>query len=148
MDLRIKITTPPGMAQGFSKNLTLKVIKKILIGKGHIKEEYIDTTNTEIFWLVDVHARHYNNTLRKISAYRQSAEVVFENKMARKMINKMADKPEDVVALRKMIVDGTTVEYVTGATANEILEGSKSFWQKMKEKFFKSKPITEDEEKE
>lgn len=140
MEVKIKVTTPKGAAKGFSYTkgeAHMQFIRKCMLLGSKIKEEYINEEGSEIYWLVEVHSRKYPRLIKSVTMFDQIVHNTFNNRLVNHGIKKMADSEEDYLEMKEMISDGTKVEIITNATANELIEANNTFWQNIKEKFIK-----------
>lgn len=152
MEVKLRIRTPEGLAQGYGEttenisinNFEKKIIRKLILSKGKIKEEYVNENKSEIFWVVDIHARHYGSMVRNVSMFSSLMQGILNNKLMNGIMNRVAKSQEDVKAVKKLLTKGTTIEIVKMATQQELDEAGKTFWQRVKEKFKKSEEVEED----
>jgi hypothetical protein len=69
--------------------------------------------------------------------YSAFIENVFKQKVMGKGIKDLANSKEDIEELEKMLKEGTEIKVIKEATAEELIEGNKSLWDNIKEKFKK-----------
>ena len=130
MRVKIKVTTPKGQAEGTSKKL-----KPWLIGFNKVKTEtYVSPENDIIYIEVEGEPRRVLKVTENAHKYSLIINKVFEQKIMGKGIKDAVD-PKDREELEHMLKEGTQVEVIKEATAEEIIEDNKSLWQRMKEKF-------------
>lgn len=145
MEVKIKITTPKGMAKGFNNekmdfwNFDKKFIKKLLLSTAKVKEEYVNEDASQIFWVVEVSAKDFASLGKRVAMYDGLVRGVFQSKLVQSALKRMADKPEDVKEIERMLKRGTKIEIIKEATLREMDDYGKSFWQRMKDKFKKTK---------
>jgi len=149
MELKIKITVPKGYATSSNKDFfEMRMIKKLMFSKAKIKEEYTNVDGSEMFWVVEVNARNYITVTKNVYMYSNIVTGVFDNKHAKKALKRLSDSPEDYEKVTEMMKDGTKIEIVKKATAEEIFEANKSNWIRTKEwlekRFSKNKEKKED----
>lgn len=140
MEVKVCIRTPKGKADTALDDWKLRVIKNTLFKKSKVKEEYTNKANDKLYWVIQTDARGYLRIVKSVSNYSSIVSGVFENKHVRKGIKKMADSPEDYEQLKTMIKDGTRVSILKQATAQELVEANKTYWQRIKETFKKRTP--------
>lgn len=132
MICRVLIKTPVGQASGTEAKL-----RTFIVGKNSkiTNDIRINDQNSEIIWEIDCDVKTMLKITRNVTMYDQFVKGVFDNKTALKAIRKLADSEEDVKKLQEMLNGQTSIEIIKEATAQEIVEGQKSWWQSMKEKF-------------
>jgi len=134
MELKIRIRTPKGQAKGTEKKL-----RPILIGNKGLHEVWTNEEDNEIYWVIQTDIRHAMKINRNISTYDLIIKGVFKNKLMKKVTNKQLS-PEDKTQLEDMLTNQTKVDIIKEATAQEMTENNKTFWEKIKEKFKKQTP--------
>jgi hypothetical protein len=127
MEVKIMIRTPKGQAKGTEK----KFRYFIPIG-GIIKETLINDEDSEMIWVIDAPYRKVLEIQKRVNWYSHSVGAVMGNKKFKKLVNE--DQKEE---LEDMLNNQTSIEIIKEATANEIVEANKTWWQRVKEKFKK-----------
>lgn len=132
MKIKVLITTPKGQAEKTEKKL-----RPFLIGdkKKITNEVFVNKEDTQIIWEIECDIRRALKIQKNVTMFEVMARSLFENKMVKKATEKL--KKEDQEELEKMLFDMTKVEIINQASANEIVEHNKTYWQKVKEKFKK-----------
>ena len=138
MELKVCIRTPKGKADATIEDWKIKSLQSALFKKANIKERYVNAKKDKMFWVIQCDAKRYIKIVKGIGMYSSIVSNVFNNKLVNKGIKKMADSPEDYDELRRLIEDGTEVEVVKEASAQEFVEANKTMWEKMKEIFVKT----------
>lgn len=136
--IKIRITTPRGQATA-----TQKRIQPFLIGskKKLVKfNTYVNEDDSELYWEIETELRRAMKITRNVGMYKQMIQTVLGNKT----VNKLIESPEQKKELADMLNDQTKIEVLKEATAQEIVEYNKTFWQRIKERYTKKKEKTED----
>ena len=137
MQIKIRIRTPPGQADMSIKEGKLMLVKKLLLRKTTVKEEYVNKDNDTLIWVVETDPGNYLKICKKIGMYEGLVQTVFKNKIVDKAIKRLADSPEDYQELKRMVKEGTKIDIIKEAIAEEIVEANKTYWDKIKETFKK-----------
>jgi hypothetical protein len=133
MQVKIKITTPKGQAKG-----TLNKLKPFLIGFNKVKHEaYVNQDDNEMYLECEGTPRQILNISRNANLYSSFVEQIFKKKVMGKGIADLAANKEDIMELENMLKEGTKVEVIKQASAQELVDNNKSMWQRMKEGFIK-----------
>lgn len=134
MEIKIRIRTPKGQAKGTEKKL-----RPFLLGGRQLSEVWTNEEDNELYWVVNTDVRNAMKISRNVAAYANIIKGMFDNKLMRKVSDKQLS-PEDKAELKDMLLNQTEVEIIKEATAQEIVEGNKTFWQRIKEKFTRQNP--------
>ena len=137
MELKISVKTPKGQAAG-----TRKKLQPFLLGIRKIKEIYVNDEDSEMVWVVETTPKDMLKISRNVSMYENIIKMVFQNKMMSKFVgSKTANiSKEQQAELKEMLQNGTKVEIIKNATAQEMVEDNKTWWQKVKETFKQGEP--------
>jgi len=132
MELKILVRTPKGQAKG-----TQKKLQPFLLGIRKIKETYVNDEDSEMVWLVETTPRDMIKISRNVALYANLIQMIFQNKTMQKFIGSKISNisKEQQAELKDMLENQTTVEIVKNATAQEMVEANKTWWQKVKETF-------------
>lgn len=138
MEWKVCIRTPKGRANETLHDWKTKLIKKTLFCKTTVKEEYTNKAKNKLYWVIESDAKQYLKAQRDTGQYNAIVSNFFNHHLINKAIKRMADSPEDWKELQRLIEDGTRVEIIKEATAQEMVEVNKTFWEKVKETFVKT----------
>lgn len=128
MRIRVEIKTPKGMATSTEKKLRFYILGKIK----KPADTYVNDEDDTFYWEVDVSIRQAINIQKNVSRFHTRASSVIDNKLFKRAV----DKEEDLETLREMFKN-TEVRIIKQATADEIVEANKTFWQRIKDTFKK-----------
>ena len=131
MEIKIQIKTPAGEAEK-----TEKRIKPFLLGKTKLKESYINSDSSQLIWVIEAPVRKVLSIQRNVSRFETTISSILQSKAVKKTIVKHLNN-KDQHSLKKMLTDQTEVTILKVATAEELVEANKTFWQKIKETFNK-----------
>lgn len=132
MKIKILIKTPKGKAKSAQETL-----KKFIIVKGAtVDAMYVNQIDNEICWEISGDPRRLNKTIKNAAMYDVLIKSILDNKIAKKAINKALDI-EGQKELQDMLLNQTSVEVVTEATAEELAMKDDSVFNKLKRIFFK-----------
>ena len=130
MKTKIKITTPKGQAKG-----TEKKIRKFIIGFKKVKiDTYVNEDDNELYWEIEGKVKDIMKINRNVFYFTEMVKGVLDSKMVKKTLRKKLKK-EDEEQLKDMLLNQTSCEIIKEATAEELVEENKTFWQRMKERF-------------
>ena len=132
MQTKIIIRTPKGQAKAMQKRL-----KPFLLGRSSPYNVMVNDDDNEIIWEVDAGVKDTLRINRNVAFFDRLLSGAFHNKTVQKKIKKHLSI-EDQAELNDMLFHHTTVEVVREATAGEIVESNKTWWQRIKEGF---KPV-------
>ena len=135
MRTRIKIRTIKGQAEKVEKR-----IKPYILGNSFNKlkfmEIYINKENNEIAWEVEDSVRKIMKINYNVVRFDVIMKNIFNNKLLRKKL--LTKVPKDQVKeLESLLRNHTKVTIIKNATAEELVEANKTWWQKIKETFHK-----------
>ena len=129
---KIKITTPKNQAKA-----TEKKIRKFIIGFKKVKvDTYTNDDDNELYWEVEGSVRDILKINRNVFYFTQMIQGVLDNKLMKRTMRKKLS-PEDEEQLKNMLLNQTSCEIIKEATAEEMVEGTMSFWDRMKSRFKK-----------
>jgi predicted DNA-binding antitoxin AbrB/MazE fold protein len=133
MKVKIEIKTPEGQAEG-----TLKKLKPFLIGFNKVKSEsYINNNNSIMYLECEGRPKEILKITKNCYTYTAFIDQIFKQKIMGKGIMDLADSKDDIKELEKMLKEGTKVKIIKEASAEELVEGNKSWWDNIKQKFKK-----------
>jgi len=134
MKVKVLISTPKGQASGTEKKLRPWLIgsKKKLTNIIRVSPE-----DDQIVWEIDSNIRTIMKIQRNVNRFDGIIQMMFENKMVKGAMGKM--KQEDQDQLKDMLNNHTKCEVIGKATAEEIIEDNKTWWQRVQEKWKKKK---------
>jgi 4-hydroxy-3-methylbut-2-en-1-yl diphosphate synthase IspG/GcpE len=137
--IKIRITTPKGQASATQKRLQPFLIgsKKKLVAFN----TYINEDDSELYWEIETELRRAMKITRNAGMYKEMIQAVLGNKTVAKLI----ESPEQKQELTNMLNDQTKIEVLKEADANELVEYNKTFWQRIKDKWKKTKEPTDEE---
>jgi hypothetical protein len=127
MKVNIRIRTPKGQAQATSNR-----IKPFIINRKVKHTVYCNDDDNEILWEVEGDVRDVMKVTRNLNVFDATISKVITSKKIQK-VAKISDG--DKKELDDMMSNHTSVEIVKRATAEEMVEYNKTFWEKLKEKF-------------
>ena len=131
MKVKILIRTPIGEASKAEKK-----IKPLILGIRRKKTKHVTKVSPEndmIIWDVEGDVKSILKIRRNVARFDITLKTIFENKKVGSALKKLSE--EDRKQLKEMFDNHTSVEVIQQATAEEIVESNKSFWQKIREKF-------------
>lgn len=91
--------------------------------------------NDCFYWELDVGAREFVKYQKKIYMFSSLASGVVGNKVFKGAAQRLGATKEQLTEVEHMLMDGTEIEIIKAATAEEIVEANKTWWQKFKEEF-------------
>jgi hypothetical protein len=133
MKIRLKVETPKGQAAGAEKKLRLVIL-------GTLKkpcDTYVSPRGTSFYWDLEVTVKQYIKIGKNVAVFTKGLDKALDIKAVNKTLKTLADKPEDIDTLKEYLGNGTRISILKNATAEEIIEGNKTFWDTIKEKFQK-----------
>lgn len=138
MKLKIQIRTPKGQAAKTEKRITPYIIgcKK----KDISVDSYISKEDNEIVWEIEGPIRRLMKISRNASRFDYVIRSMLDSKAVKKTIRKHLDGAQED-ELQDMLLNHTTCEVIKEATAEEIVESQKTWWQRVKENFTKKKLV-------
>jgi hypothetical protein len=131
MRIRLQVKTPPGQAEGAEKKLRLLML-------GQLKQPadtYVSPDKSTFYWDLDVKVKDYMRITQNVNRFQVGLEKAMDIKTIRKTLTQFADKPEDITTLKEYLSNGTQISVLKRATADEMTEHNKTFWQRVKETF-------------
>ena len=133
MRTRILVKTPKGQA-----SKTEKKIRMFILGMQKAHNIYVNEEDTEFVWEIETNVRKTMKIHRNVCRYEQMMKGVLDHKLMKKTLRQKL-KPEDEEMLKDMLLKQTEVVIVKNATAEEIVEGNMTWWQRVKTTFKKKK---------
>lgn len=131
MRIRLEVKTPPGQASGTERKLRFFILGKLK----KPPTTYTSPADDLFYWEHDVTVRDYYRIGRNVTLFNQNMAAALENRAVKKSLKHLTDRPEDLETLRRYFTEGTEVRIIKEATAEEIIEGNKTFWQRVKDTF-------------
>jgi len=137
MKLKIKISTPKGQAKKAEKR-----IKKLVLGfRGKNRVGFQSFSNKEdslILWELEGQVRDLMKISKNAMRFNLYITSILNNKLVGRTLRKKLSE-DDQEELRRMLQEGTTVEVIKEATAEEIVEGNLTMWERVKRNFQRQK---------
>lgn len=128
MKLRLLIHTPAGMAKKTSQDL-----RPFLLG---LKRPTATGYNENSFyWEIECNYKSYINLTKKIYLFQQMAAGVMDAKTLQKAAKSLGTSAHDYNTARELLVNGTSIEIIKNAQADEIIEANTTYWEKLKARF-------------
>lgn len=132
MELKIKIKTAKGSAK-----ITSERIKALIIGGKKVKHDiYVNKADNMIVWNVEGSVRDCLSINRNVNMFDKTMKGILNSKVVRMAARKDFDDKQ-MKEFNDLIKNETSVEIVKKATAEELVEANKTWWQKIKETFVK-----------
>lgn len=131
MQTKIIIRTPKGHAKKMEKRL-----RPYLLGKNSPHSIFVNDDDNELVWEVEAEYKRILKINRNVSLFDSILKGAFNSKAVKKAVQKKLSL-EDQAQLNDMLFNHTTVEIIKEATAQEIVDANKSWWQNVKEKWKK-----------
>lgn len=137
MKVKAIIKTPKGQAKK-----TEGRIQNFILGLKKFKsfKSYVNADDSEILWEIEDSPRTIIKISRNMALFDSIMSGVLNSRIVQKTLRKRLDG-EDEQTLKDMLLKQTKLEVIKEATAEEIVDSNKSFWEKLKEKF-KRKDLT------
>ena len=135
MEAKILIKTPKGQAIKTEKKLRKWIVKD----KSMIHETYASPEDDQIVWVIRGNIRKVMGVCKRVSIFEWTMKTAFNSGAVRKHLKREGLKKEREMLgeVKEMLTDQTTVEIIKQATAEELDEYGKSWWQRIKERFIK-----------
>jgi len=132
MKVKILITTAPGQA---AKNEF--VMRKVIAGIKKFRrfEMYLSKKDDRIIWEIEDNPKRILGITRKVAMFETLIKMAMNTYIVKKMAKRLT--PDDKKVWEQMLKEQTKVEIIKEATAEELVEGNKTYWTKLKEKFKK-----------
>jgi len=132
MEIKISVKTPKGQALGLEKKF-----RPFIIGsKKKLLNTWVSPDDDEVIWDVEGSVREILKIQNNLARFDQFVRGAMDNKLMRKTMQKTLSK-QDAKDLEEMIMNQTDVSTIKRATAEELVEAGKTWWQRTKEKFTK-----------
>ncbi len=132
MKTKIIIKTPPKQAGKAQRN-----IKPFIIGMKKVKiVTYVNKEESEMVWDVKGSVKDILKINKNVALFDNLMKGAFNNKAVDKLRKKVLSE-DDNVTLTDMLLKQTKVEVIKEASAQEIVEFNKTWWERMKERFVK-----------
>lgn len=135
MIIRLRVKTPPGHAASVERQLRVFIL-------GKLKQPgttYLSPEQDEFYWELDAPVKTYFRITRNAHLFQQLAGGVLDSMNKRAWLKKLSGITGTTVKGAKELIDETSVEIIKTATAEEIVEGNLTRWQKIKNSFHKEK---------
>lgn len=137
MIIKLKIQTPQGQAQA-----TINRLKSFLKFLNRAKiETWVNDDDSIIYIQVDGNTRQVAQLMKTVSLFQKLPAMLVSQRLGRKFIkahpefHEVTDKDFDAVL--EMFENGTSLEILKQATAEEIQEDNLTLWDKIKRTFKK-----------
>lgn len=132
MEIKIQINTPKGYAKKIEHQL-----RPWLIGSNKPKEMFVNKDDDTLYWVVETTIKRCLKIQRNVTMFETMMKGILNNPKVKKMAKLTEEQRKE---LDDMIFNHTKITIVKRATAEEIVESNKTFWQTIKEKFKKVSP--------
>lgn len=129
MKLRMVVTTPKGQGPGAEKRLRL-----FLLGMT-TKPTETGFKDDGFYWEIDTDVKGYLALQKKAVMFSQLAGGVVSSRMFKSAATRLGARKDQLREVEEMLVNGTKVEVVKTATAEELVEGTMTRWEKFKKGF-------------
>lgn len=136
MKIKIRIRTPKGEASKTEKRIT-----PLIIGfnkKDLIIDSYTNADDNEIFWEVEGPIRRVMKISRNVNRFDFVIGRMLDSKAVKKTVRKHLE-PGQEEELEDMLRHHTSCEIIREATAEELADSQKSWWQRVKETYQKKR---------
>jgi len=131
MEYRIKVRTPKGQATKAEKKLKL-----LITGGAKPKETFVNEQDDTLVLVMDTDVRKMMKVTKNVAKYETFVKGLLDNRLTKKAFRKHLNEEQET-DLKEMLLTQTTIDIITPATAAEIQEADKSWWQRVKSKFKK-----------
>lgn len=128
MKLRLLITTPKGQARESAKKLQLFLL-------GVHKPASVGYDESSFYWELDCSYKSYVALTKRVLLFQQMCNGVMEFKMFKKAAKGLGATDAQMLEVKGMLTDGTRVEIIKNAEAEEIISANMTMWEKLKAKF-------------
>jgi len=133
MEIKIQINTPKGAAEKTAK----RIEPYILGSKKKIKHDiYINEEDSCIIWDVEGEPRKLQSINKNVAMYDKLVVNILNNKLVKKAFSKDWSA-EEWGEFENLLKNHTTINIVKRATAEELVEYYKTWWDRVKETFKK-----------
>jgi len=131
MKIRLIVTTPPGEAEG-----TQRKLKMFLLGMT-IKpsKSGVNPDKSSFYWEIDATIKQYVAIMKKVNLFQNLTSWTADNRIVRKAFKQFGATEEQFKEVSRMLKEGTEIKVIKEATAAEMVEYNKTYWQKIKELF-------------
>ena len=136
MKVKIEIKTPKGSAKSTEFKISPFIIGELTKKKVKM-DSYVNDDDDTIYWEIEGEARYLLKISRNVALYELMINKVLDNKLMKTTMRKNLNQEQEK-ELKDMLQNQTKVKVIKEATAEELVEVNKTFWQSMKEKFKKS----------
>jgi hypothetical protein len=126
MEIKIKIRTPQGHAVQIEKKLQPFVL-------GFLKrpdEIYVNKAEDELIWVVRGSVKQILKISKNVARYDSYVKGIMGHKLLKNMLDEDSKKELD-----DMLLNQTKIDIIKEASAQEIVEANKTYWQMIKETF-------------
>jgi len=131
MQTKVLINTPKGQAKLMEKRL-----RPYILGKNNPNSIHVNDEDNQLVWEVEGSIKDILRINRNVTLFDNILKGAFNSKMVKKQVAKRLSL-EDQAQLNDMLFNHTTVEVIKEATASEIVEYNKTWWERIKEKWKK-----------
>ena len=136
MKIKCIIKTPAGQAKK-----TQGTLQNVIFGKLWRRydkfESFVNEDDSECAWEMETkNVSDYVRITRNLASYEVMVRKILESKRVKKEAAKNFSA-EDMARLKEMLQSQTSIEVIKEATAAELDEYNKSWWQRTKEKMKK-----------
>ena len=135
MKIKLHVKTPPGHARSVEHQL-----RPFLLGRLKNKPTvYVSPDGSAFYWEADVNVKQYFRISRNAVLFHQIAGGTLDAINKRSWIKKLAKITNSTVEGARSLIDDTTVEVIKQASAEEIVEGTTTLWDRIKQTYEKMK---------
>jgi len=134
MKLKIQIKTVEGMA----KSSMIKMRPFFGLTKGKAKyEAWCNKEDDTLYVEVDGSIRDCKRIEENVNRFSKIKQTFTKSKAGKLAMKTLGATQEQIVQLQELFDNDTNIEVVKMATAQELIDENKTFWERMKEKFTK-----------
>lgn len=128
MKLRMHVQTPQGQGEGSEKKL-----RTFLLGMHRPAETgYKDDG---FYWEIECDVKSYMRLQKKAYMFAQLASGVVSNRVFKGAAQKMGATKQQLKEVESMLLNGTRIDIIKNATADELVEGTTTMWERFKSQF-------------
>jgi hypothetical protein len=131
MKIKLEIRTPIGQAKKSAARL-----RPFIIGLHKVNiDQYVSQDDGTIYWEIDGSIRDILKIQRNATMFGTMMSTLLTNKVVHGAMGRLSK--DDAKQLNDMLLNQTKVTVIREATAQEIVEENKTFWQRVKDTFSK-----------
>lgn len=135
MIIKVLIRTPKGFAEKNEKR-----IRAVIIGKRKkqvkIINKFVNKDNDKFIWEIEAPIKDCLRIQKNISRFDVVMKNIFNNRLVKRTMRKQLGMTNDQEEeLNVLFDDQTQVDIIKKATAQELDEHNKTWWQRMKETY-------------